>query len=60
MDLNCFTWIFSLVLAQQLHFGQSHPPNPPHVSLVAPSTGSTMAMGGGRGGDVTIGQVHPW
>jgi len=34
MDLNCFTWIFSLVLVKQLHFGQSHPPTPPHLHLL--------------------------
>jgi hypothetical protein len=36
MDLNCLTWIFNLILAKQLCFGQSHPPTPPHLSFVAP------------------------
>ncbi len=34
MDLNYLTWIFNLVLAKQLHFGQSHPPIPPHPHLL--------------------------
>jgi hypothetical protein len=50
MDLNCFTWIFNLVLAKQLHFGQSHPPIPPHLSLVAPFARSTMVVRGRGGG----------
>ncbi len=58
MDLNCFTWIFNLVLAKQLHFGQSHPPIPPHLSLVAPFARSTMVVRGRGGGGVTTGQVH--
>jgi hypothetical protein len=58
MDFNYLTWIFNLVLAKQLHFGQSHPPTPPHLSLVAPFVGSIMVMQ--RGGDVTTRQVHPW
>jgi hypothetical protein len=28
MDFNCLTWIFNLVLAEQLCFGQLHPPIP--------------------------------
>jgi hypothetical protein len=36
MDFNYLTWIFNLVLAKHLHFGQSHPPTPPHLPLVAP------------------------
>jgi hypothetical protein len=47
MDFNCFTWIFNLVLAKQLCFGESHPPTPPHISIVAPFVGSAMAMQGG-------------
>ncbi len=56
MDLNYLTWNFSLVLAKQLCFGQSHPPTPHHLSLVAPFVRSTMVVQGG--GDVTIG--HTW
>jgi hypothetical protein len=58
MDFNYLTWIFSLVLVEQLHFGQSHPATPPHLSLVAPCARSSMVVQGG--GDVTTGQVHPW
>jgi len=47
MDFNCLTWIFSLVLVKQLHFGQSHPPTLPHLSLVAPFVGSIMVVQGG-------------
>jgi hypothetical protein len=47
MDLNCFTWIFNLVLVKQLCFGQSHPPTPPHLSIVTTFVGSTMAVQGG-------------
>jgi hypothetical protein len=47
MDLNCLTWIFSLVLAKQLCFGQSHPFIPPHLSIIAPFIGLTMVMQGG-------------
>jgi hypothetical protein len=37
MDLKpCLTWIFSLVLVKHLCFCQSHPPTPPHLSLVVP------------------------
>jgi hypothetical protein len=44
MHLSYLTWIFNLVLAYQLCFGQSHPPIPPHLSLVAPFARLTMAM----------------
>jgi hypothetical protein len=44
LDVNYLTWIFSLVLVIQLCFGQSHPPAPPHVSLVAPFVRSIMLM----------------
>jgi hypothetical protein len=44
MDFNYLTWIFNLVLAKQLRFGQSHPPTPPHLSFVAPFVGSSMAV----------------
>ncbi len=47
MDFNCPTWIFSLVLVKQLHFGQSRPPTLPHLSLVAPFVGSIMVVQGG-------------
>jgi hypothetical protein len=42
--LNYLTWIFGLVLAKQLCFGQSHPPIPPCLSLVAPFTRLAKAM----------------
>jgi hypothetical protein len=58
MDLNYPTWIFSLVLAKQLCFGQSHPPTPPHFPLVAPFVRSIVVVQGGA--HVTIGQVHHW
>jgi len=62
MDLNCLTWIFNLVLAKQLGFGQLHPPTPLHPSLVAPFAASIMVVqtGGGVGGDVITGHVHLW
>jgi len=44
MDLNYLTWIFNLFLAKHLCFGQSHPPTPPHLPLVAPFVGSIMAV----------------
>jgi hypothetical protein len=44
MDLNCLTWIFSLVLAKHLCFGQSHPPTPAHLSIVASFVRLTMAV----------------
>jgi hypothetical protein len=44
MDFTYFTWIFNLVLAKQLHFGQSHPPIPPHLSFVAPFVKLIMLM----------------
>jgi hypothetical protein len=44
MDLNYLTWIFNLVLAKHLHFGQSHPPTPPHISFVAPFVGLFMVV----------------
>jgi hypothetical protein len=44
---NYLTWIFNLVLAKQLCFSQSNPPVLPHLSLVAPFVGSTMAVQGG-------------
>jgi hypothetical protein len=47
MDLNYLTWIFSLVLEKQLHFGQSHRPTPPHFSLVAPFVKLTIVVQGG-------------
>jgi hypothetical protein len=47
MDLNYLTWIFSLVLVEQLRFGRSHPPTPPHLSFVAPFVGSVVVMQGG-------------
>ncbi len=47
VDVNCFTWIFSIILVKQLCFGQSHPPTPPHLSLVAPFVGSIMLMQSG-------------
>jgi hypothetical protein len=56
LGFNCLTWIFSLVLTKQSCFGQSHPPTPPHLSLVAPFTRSVMAMQ--KGGDVTTIQVY--
>jgi hypothetical protein len=47
MDLNYFTWIFSLALVEHKHFDQLHPPI---LSHVAPPTRPTMFMQGG--GDV--------
>ncbi len=49
MDFNCFTWIFNLVLAKHLCFGQSHTPIPPYLSLVGPFARSIIAMQGGGG-----------
>jgi hypothetical protein len=61
MDLNCLTWIFSLVLAKQLGFGQSHPHTPLHPSLVAHfATLIMVVQRGGGGGDVITGHVHLW
>jgi hypothetical protein len=60
MDFNCFTWIFNLVLAKQLHFGQSHPPIPRHLSFVATFARSIMMVQGGGRGDVRTRQIHPW
>jgi len=45
VDFNCLTWIFNFILVEQLHFGQSHPPTPPHLSLVAPFAGLAMVGG---------------
>jgi len=56
MDLIYFTWSFSLVLAKQLHFGQSHPPIPPHLSFVAPFIRLTMLMQGEGGAGVMLQQ----
>jgi hypothetical protein len=47
MDLNHLKWIFNLVLTKQLCICQSHPPIPPHFSLVAPFVGSIMLVQGG-------------
>jgi len=58
MDFNYFTWIFNLVLAKQLCFGQSHPPTTPHFSIITPFVGSAMVVQGG--GDVTTRQSHRW
>jgi hypothetical protein len=44
MDVNYLTWIFNLFLAKHLHFGQSHPPAPPHLPLVAPFARSVMVV----------------
>jgi len=58
MDFNCLTWIFNFVFTEELCFGQSHPPTPPHLLIVTPFARSTMVVQGG--GDVTTKQVHPW
>jgi hypothetical protein len=42
MDMNYLTWIFNLVLAKQLHFSQSHPPIPPHLSTIMAMQGGVM------------------
>ncbi len=34
MDLNCFTWIFNLVLVKHLCFGQYDPPISPHCDHI--------------------------
>jgi len=47
MDLNYLTWIFNLFLAKHLCFGQSHPPTPPHLPLVAPFC--WVSYGGAKG-----------
>jgi hypothetical protein len=36
MDLNCFIWIFNLVLVEQRCFDQLDPPTPPHLLFIAP------------------------
>jgi hypothetical protein len=39
VDVNCFTWIFSLISVKQLCFGQSHHPLHPIFHLLQLSLG---------------------
>jgi hypothetical protein len=57
MDLNCLTWIFDLCLVEQTCFAHFSPPNPSHVSIVAPNLGHVCwckGGGGGGGGGITF------
>jgi hypothetical protein len=49
MDLNYLTWIFNLCLAKQTCFAQFSPPNPSHVSIVAPTIRTCMLVQVGGG-----------
>lgn len=59
MDIDCFTWFFSLLLAEQTHLAQSCPQNHPTHTLVALLVGTTMLMQV-TSDVVTLWVVHTW
>ncbi len=58
IDIDCFTWLFGLVLIEQTHLAQSCPCTHPTHTLVALLVGTTMSMQ--TTNDITSWVVHPW